>query len=151
MAKMQVDTKLIRELADMLNDTDLSEIKVEDGELKIKLSRGSTAVHMAPVPTMTIEPVTTKEPVAEETNNDPSDHPGTVFSPMVGTIYTSPDPESDAFIKIGDNVTAGQTIFIVEAMKVMNQIHAVNGGTVKAILVENQHPVEYGEALVIIE
>lgn len=151
MAKMQVDTKLIRELADMLNDTDLSEIKVEDGELKIKLSRGSTAVHMAPAPTMTIEPVTTKEPVAEETNNDPSDHPGTVFSPMVGTIYTSPDPESDTFIKIGDNVTAGQTIFIVEAMKVMNQIHAVNGGTVKAILVENQHPVEYGEALVIIE
>lgn len=151
MAKMQVDTKLIRELADMLNDTDLSEIKVEDGELKIKLSRGSTAVHMAPAPTMTIEPVTIKEPVAEETNNDPSDHPGTVFSPMVGTIYTSPDPESDTFIKIGDNVTAGQTIFIVEAMKVMNQIHAVNGGTVKAILVENQHPVEYGEALVIIE
>ena len=151
MAKMQVDTKLIRELADMLNDTDLSEIKVEDGELKIKLSRGSTAVHMAPAPTMTIEPVTTKEPIAEETNNDPSDHPGTVFSPMVGTIYTSPDPESDTFIKIGDNVTAGQTIFIVEAMKVMNQIHAVNGGTVKAILVENQHPVEYGEALVIIE
>jgi len=149
MAKMQVDTKLIRELADMLNDTDLSEIKVEDGELKIKLSRDSNAVHMAP--TMTIEPVTTKEPIAEETNNDPSDHPGTVFSPMVGTIYTSPDPESDTFIKIGDNVTAGQTIFIVEAMKVMNQIHAVNGGTVKAILVENQHPVEYGEALVIIE
>ena len=151
MAKMPVDTKLIRELADMLNDTDLSEIKVENGELKIKLSRGNNAVHMAPAPTMTVEPTTAKSADAEETNNNPSDHPGTVFSPMVGTIYTSPDPESAAFIKIGDDVTAGQTIFIVEAMKVMNQIHAVKGGTVKAILVENQHPVEYGEALVIIE
>jgi len=80
-----------------------------------------------------------------------ADHPGTIFSPMVGTIYTSPDPTSDPFIKVGDKVSAGQTILIVEAMKVMNQIHAAKAGTVKAILVENEQPVEYGEALVIIE
>ena len=79
MAKMPVDTKLIRELADMLNDTDLSEIKVENGELKIKLSRGNSAFHMAPAPTMTVEPTTAKLADAEETNNNPSDHPGTVF------------------------------------------------------------------------
>jgi acetyl-CoA carboxylase biotin carboxyl carrier protein len=150
MAKMQVDTKLIRELADMLNETDLSEIKVEDGELKIKLSRGGTAVHMtaaAPV----AAPAPSAAPAVEAAPADPSDHPGTIFSPMVGTIYTSPDPTADAFIKVGDSVSAGQTILIIEAMKVMNQIHAAKGGTVKAILVENQQPVEYGEALVIIE
>ena len=153
MAKMQVDTKLIRELADMLNDTDLSEIEVEDGERKIKLSRGGSAVHYAPAaaPAPMAAPAPTAAPVADAAPADPTDHPGTVFSPMVGTIYTSPDPTADAFIKVGDTVSAGQTILIIEAMKVMNQIHAAKGGTVTAILVENQQPVEYGEALVIIE
>ena len=151
MAKMPVDTKLIRELADMLNDTDLSEIKVENGELKIKLSRGNNAVHMAPAPTMTVEPTTAKLADAEETNNNPSDHPGTVFSPMVGTIYTSPDPESAAFIKIGDDVTAGQTIFIVEAMKVMNIITAHKSGKIIFIGFVDSQPVEYDQTLLIIE
>lgn len=151
MAKMQVDTKLIRELADMLNDTNLSEIEVEDGERKIKLSRGGTAVHMAAAPIAAPAPAPAAAPAAEAAPADPADHPGTVFSPMVGTIYTSPDPTADVFIKVGDTVSAGQTILIIEAMKVMNQIHAAKGGTVKAVLVENQQPVEYGEALVIIE
>ncbi len=155
MAKMQVDTKLIRELAEMLNETDLSEIEVEDGERKIKLSRGGSMVHVAaPAPApMAAAPApaaAAPTPAAEETTNA-ADHPGTIFSPMVGTIYTSPDPTADAFIKVGDTVSAGQTILIVEAMKVMNQIHAAKGGVVKAILVENAQPVEYGEALVIIE
>lgn len=149
MAKMQVDTKLIRELADMLNDTDLTEIKVEDGDLKIKLSRGGTAVQVA-APAPVAVPVAAA-PAAEATPVEAADHPGTVFSPMVGTIYTSPDPTADIFIKVGDTVSAGQTILIVEAMKVMNQIHAAKGGTVKAILVENEQPVEYGQPLVIIE
>lgn len=149
MAKMQVDTKLIRELADMLNDTDLTEIEVEDGERKIKLSRGGTAVHVA-APAPVAAPVAAA-PTVEAAPVDAADHPGTLFSPMVGTIYTSSDPTADAFIKVGDTVSAGQTVLIVEAMKVMNQIHAAKGGTVKAILVENEQPVEYGEALVIIE
>ncbi|MBL4601878.1 MAG: acetyl-CoA carboxylase biotin carboxyl carrier protein [Emcibacteraceae bacterium] len=150
MAKMQVDTKLIRELADMLNDTDLTEIEVEDGDLKIKLSRGGNMVQMAPAVAAAPAPVAAA-PAAPAAEAEPADHPGTVFSPMVGTVYTSPDPDSAAFIKVGDTVSAGQTILIVEAMKVMNQIHAANGGTVKAIFVENAQPIEYGEALVIIE
>jgi acetyl-CoA carboxylase biotin carboxyl carrier protein len=153
MAKMQVDTKLIRELADMLNDTDLSEIEVEDGERKIKLSRGGSMVQVAapaaaPMAAPTAAPAAEAEAPAEIS---PADHPGTVFSPMVGTIYTSPDPTADVFIKVGDKVAAGQTILIVEAMKVMNQIHAAKAGTVKSIFVENEQPVEYGEPLVIIE
>jgi acetyl-CoA carboxylase biotin carboxyl carrier protein len=153
MAKMQVDTKLIRELADMLNDTDLSEIEVEDGERKIKLSRGGSMVQVAapaaaPMAAPAAAPAAEAEAPAEIS---PADHPGTVFSPMVGTIYTSPDPTADVFIKVGDKVAAGQTILIVEAMKVMNQIHAAKAGTVKSIFVENEQPVEYGEPLVIIE
>ncbi|MCL4169056.1 UNVERIFIED_CONTAM: hypothetical protein GTU68_015149, partial [Idotea baltica] len=89
--------------------------------------------------------------VTEAAPIDAADHPGTLFSPMVGTIYTSSDPTADPFIKVGDTVSAGQTVLIVEAMKVMNQIHASKGGKVTAILVENEQPVEYGEALVIIE
>ena len=157
MAKMQVDTKLIRELAEMLNDTDLSEIEVEDGERKIKLSRGGSTVHVAAPAAAPVAaapaPAAPAAPAAEEASADvaPADHPGTIFSPMVGTIYTSPDPTADEFIKVGDKVAAGQTILIVEAMKVMNQIHAAKAGTVKSILVENEQPVEYGEPLVIIE
>lgn len=150
---MQVDTKLIRELADMLNDTDLSEIEVEDGVRKIKLSRGGSMVQVAapaaaPMAAPAAAPAAEAEAPAEIS---PADHPGTVFSPMVGTIYTSPDPTADVFIKVGDKVAAGQTILIVEAMKVMNQIHAAKAGTVKSIFVENEQPVEYGEPLVIIE
>lgn len=157
MAKMQVDTKLIRELADMLNDTDLSEIEVEDGERKIKLSRGGSMVHVAaptsaPMAAPAVAPAAAPSAEAETSAEvSAADHPGTIFSPMVGTIYTSPDPTADVFIKVGDKVAAGQTILIIEAMKVMNQIHAAKAGTVKSILVENEQPVEYGEPLVIIE
>ena len=137
----------------MLNDTDLSEIEVEDGERKIKLSRGGSMVQVAapaaaPMAAPAAAPAAEAEAPAEIS---PADHPGTVFSPMVGTIYTSPDPTADVFIKVGDKVAAGQTILIVEAMKVMNQIHAAKAGTVKSIFVENEQPVEYGEPLVIIE
>jgi len=152
MAKMQVDTKLIRELADMLNDTDLSEIEVEDGERKIKLSRGGSMVQVAaPAAAPMAAPAAPAAEAEAPAEISPADHPGTVFSPMVGTIYTSPDPTADVFIKVGDKVAAGQTILIVEAMKVMNQIHAAKAGTVKSIFVENEQPVEYGEPLVIIE
>ncbi|MBT6328623.1 MAG: acetyl-CoA carboxylase biotin carboxyl carrier protein [Kordiimonadaceae bacterium] len=152
MAKMQVDKDLIRDLADLLNETDLTEIEVEDGERKIKLSRNGAAVQYAPpvAAAPVAAPAAAAEPAAEAPL-DAENHPGTVFSPMVGTVYTSSDPTADVFIKVGDTVSAGQTILIVEAMKVMNRIHAAKGGTVKAILVENEQPIEYGEALVIIE
>lgn len=148
MAKMQVDKELIRDLADLLNETELTDIEVQDGDRKIKLSRSGSAVavsHVAAPAPVAAAPAAAAEPV------EAADHPGTVYSPMVGTIYTSPDPESAVFIKVGDTVSAGQTILIVEAMKVMNQIHAAKGGVVKAIMIENSQPVEYGQALVIIE
>jgi len=149
MAKMQVDIALIRDLAELLNETDLTEVEVEDGERKIRLSRnGATVQYAAPVAPA---PAATPAEPAAGASVEAENHPGTVFSPMVGTVYTSPDPTADIFIKVGDTVSAGQTILIIEAMKVMNQIHAAKGGTVKAILVENEQPVEYGEALVIIE
>ena len=153
MAKMQVDRDLIRDLAELLNETDLTEIEVEDGERKIKISRNSGTVQMtqfpaAPAPAAA--PVAGAAPIVDAPSS-PETNPGTVFSPMVGSIYTAPDPASDEFIKVGDTVSAGQTIFIIEAMKVMNQIHAAKGGVVKEIFVENAQPVEYGEALVIIE
>ena len=150
---MQVDKDLIRELAELINDTDLSEIEVEDGERKIKISRNSSAVHYAaaPAPIAGAAPAAAAPAPAAEVPISPENNPGTVFSPMVGTVYTSPDPESPVFIKVGDSVSAGQTIMIVEAMKVMNQIHAAKGGTVTSILVANADPVEYGQALVIIE
>jgi acetyl-CoA carboxylase biotin carboxyl carrier protein len=153
MAKMQVDKDLIRELAELINDTDLSEIEVEDGDRKIRLSRNGTPAPMqyAPAPAPAAPVAAAAPAAAADAPADDENHPGTVYSPMVGTVYNSPDPEAPAFIKVGDTVSAGQTIMIIEAMKVMNQIHATNGGTVKAIMVENAQPVEYGEALIIIE
>ena len=148
---MQVDRDLIRGLAKLLNESDLTEIEVEEGDRKIKLSRTAPAVHMthaaAPSAAAAPAPIATAETlvVVDEA------HPGTIFSPMVGTVYTAPDPNTPDFIKVGDTVSAGQTLLIIEAMKVMNQIHATKAGTVKAILVENAQPVEYGEAIVIIE
>lgn len=152
MAKMQVDKALIRDLAELLNETDLTEIEVEDGERKIKISRCGGAVYTSPPAPVAAPAAAPAAPEADtQAPADAENHPGTVFSPMVGTVYTSSDPTADVFIKVGDTVSAGQTILIVEAMKVMNQIHAANGGVVKAILVTNEQPVEYGEALVIIE
>jgi len=151
MAKMQVDRDLIRDLAELLNETDLTEIEVEDGERKIKISRNSGTVQVAQVAAPAAPVAVAAAAPAAEAPLNPETNPGTVFSPMVGSIYTAPDPASDEFIKVGDTVAAGQTIFIIEAMKVMNQIHAAKGGVVKEIFVKNAQPVEYGEALVIIE
>jgi acetyl-CoA carboxylase biotin carboxyl carrier protein len=90
-------------------------------------------------------------PVAEAPSANPASHPGAVTSPMVGTVYTSPEPDTPAFISEGDTVKAGQTLFIVEAMKVMNPITAPKAGKISTILVQNAQPVEFGEALVIVE
>ncbi|PHZ83779.1 acetyl-CoA carboxylase biotin carboxyl carrier protein [Paremcibacter congregatus] len=151
MSKMFVDRDIIKDLATLLNDTDLSEIEVQDGERKIRVARNVTVTAVAPVAAAApVAPVAAAEAVAPVAAAD-KDHPGAVTSPMVGTAYTAPDPDSPDFIKVGDKVTAGQTLLIVEAMKVMNQIHAPKGGIVTKLLVENSQPVEFGEVLVIIE
>lgn len=143
MSKMHVDQDLIRDLAALLNETDLTEIEVADGDRKIKVSRAGLAV--APLAPVVAPAVVESAPATAE------NHPGMLPSPMVGTIYMAPDPGSDDFVKVGDKVAAGDTILIIEAMKVMNQIHAQKAGVVSQILVEDGQPVEYGEPLVIIE
>ncbi len=147
MAKMFVDQDVIRDLATLLNETNLSEIEVQDGERKIKvvrnISTNAVPVSMPEIPVAAAPAVNTAVP--------DDDHPGAVSSPMVGTLYTAADPDSGDFVKVGDKVTAGQTLMIIEAMKVMNQIPAPMGGTITKILVENSQPVEFGDLLVIIE
>ena len=142
---MQVDTNLVRELAEMLNDTGLSEITVEDGERKIKVSRTMTAVAAAYAPA----PVASAAPVAAAAA--PAVSANALKSPMVGTAYLSPEPDAPAFASVGDKVSAGDTLLIIEAMKVMNPIVAPNGGTVKAVLVESGQPVEFDQPLMVIE
>jgi acetyl-CoA carboxylase biotin carboxyl carrier protein len=144
---MAVDTKLVRELADMLNDTGLSEIEIEDGERKIRVSRAVVVAPVAAAPAASPAPIAA--PAAEVIAAAPPAN--ALKSPMVGTAYLSPEPGAAPFVSIGDKVAAGDTVLIVEAMKVMNPIVAPNGGTVKAVFVESGQPVEYDQPLMVIE
>ena len=146
---MQVDTNLVRELAEMLNDTGLSEITVEDGNRKIKVSRTMTAVAAAPV--YAPAPAASAAPVASAPAAEPVVSANALKSPMVGTAYLTPEPDAPPFAAVGDKVSAGDTVLIIEAMKVMNPIVAPNAGTVKAVLVESGQPVEFGQPLMVIE
>ena len=149
------EASFVKELADILDQAGLAELEYETEAVAIRLSRVTTAapVAAAPVaaaPVTATAPAAIAEPVAEMAAN-PADHPGAVKSPMVGTVYTAPEPDAPAFITEGATVTAGQTLFIVEAMKVMNPITAPKAGTVVKIFVQNAQPIEFGEALVIVE
>lgn len=146
---MQVDTKLVRELAELLNDTGLSEIEVEDGDRKIKVCRNIQAVAAAPV--AVAAPVAPAAPVPTADAAPAAAPANAVKSPMVGTAYLTPEPGAAPFVSVGDKVSAGATLLIVEAMKVMNPITAPNGGTVKSILVESGQPVEFDQPLMVIE
>ena len=149
------EASFVKELADILDQAGLAELEYETEAVAIRLSRVTAAapVAAAPVaaaPVAAAAPAAIAEPVAEIPAN-PADHPGAVKSPMVGTVYTAPEPDAPAFITEGATVTAGQTLFIVEAMKVMNPITAPKAGTVVKIFVQNAQPIEFGEALVIVE
>jgi acetyl-CoA carboxylase biotin carboxyl carrier protein len=146
---MQVDPELVRQLAVLLDETHLTEIEVQDGDRKIRVARNVAVAAAAPAyaPAAPAAPAPAAAPAAAA----PADHAGTVKSPMVGTAYLSAEPGAKAFASVGDKVTVGQTLLIVEAMKVMNSIAATRAGTVKAILVENGQPVEYDQPLVIVE
>lgn len=148
--RMNVDTDMVRELAEMLADTGLTEIEVEDGDRKIRVSRGAVAAAPVAVAAAAPAPAAAPAAVAAPVESAPADHANAVKSPMVGTCYLSSEPGSPAFVKVGDTVKAGDTLLIVEAMKVMNPITAPAAGTVKAILVENAQPVEYDQPLVVI-
>lgn len=145
------ETKLVKELADILDATGLAEIEYETEAVSIRLSRVTGAMPVAAVAPAAPAPVAAPAVAAEAAPANPASHPGAVTSPMVGTVYSSPEPDAPAFISEGDTVKAGQTLFIVEAMKVMNPITAPKAGTITNILVQNAQPVEFGEALVIIE
>ncbi|KQR35303.1 MAG: acetyl-CoA carboxylase biotin carboxyl carrier protein [Agrobacterium cavarae] len=156
--KNGIDKELIRDLANILNDTDLSEIEVEQDDLRIRVSRSAppatvyaAAPQYAPAPAAA-PAAPAAAPSAAAAPAAPARNPAnTVTSPMVGTVYLSPAPGARAFVEVGATVKEGQTILIVEAMKTMNQIPAPKSGKVTEIIVNDAQPVEYGEALVVIE
>ncbi len=140
---MAIDGKLVRELAELLAETGLSEIEVEDGERKIRVARQLTAAPMASVA------VAAPAPVAAAVAAPAADADA-IKSPMVGTCYLAAEPGAANFVSVGQSVKAGETLLIIEAMKVMNPITAPAAGVVKAILVENAQPVEFDQPLVVI-
>jgi acetyl-CoA carboxylase biotin carboxyl carrier protein len=140
------DKDLIRELAELLNETGLSEIEIEHEGRRVRVARNVTVGVAAHAAELSRPAELASGGVTEEIH-----HPGTVNSPMVGTAYRSPEPGTPPFIEIGSRVTAGQTILIIEAMKTMNHIPAPHAGTVLAVLVDDGQPVEYGEPLAVIE
>ncbi|MGD9912811.1 MAG: acetyl-CoA carboxylase biotin carboxyl carrier protein [Rhizobiaceae bacterium] len=150
--KSAIDQQLIRELAGILNDTNLTEIEVELDDLKIRVARQTQAVHAvaAPMP-VAFGAAPAAGPVADAAPAAVDIAKSAVTSPMVGTAYLAPAPGAKPFIEVGQKVKDGQTLLIIEAMKTMNQIPSPRAGTVTAILFEDGKPVEYGEPLVVVE
>jgi acetyl-CoA carboxylase biotin carboxyl carrier protein len=149
--KRVVDQDLIRELAKLLKETELTEIEIEQEGIRVRVARPlvngvlpTSLQAPSAAPALQPAPVAAAEP-------DLSKHPGAVISPMVGTVYLAPEPGAAAYVKVGDTVVVGQTLLIVEAMKTMNHIPAPRAGRVARILVQNGQAVEYGEPLVIVE
>ena len=155
--KPGIDKDLIRELAELLKETELSEIEIEQDNFRIRVSRSMPAapthVTYAEAPRAAEAPASASAKQAEPAKSlaDPARHPGSVPSPMVGTAFRAPDPKAKPFVEVGDTVAVGQTILIVEAMKHMNEVAAPRAGRVVEILVEDGQPVEYGQPLMIIE
>jgi acetyl-CoA carboxylase biotin carboxyl carrier protein len=153
--KEGADQSLIRDLAELLKETGLTEIEIEREGMRVRVARqvaagffaGAPAASPLPVPALTAG---APAPAAAEVA-DPAKHPGAVPSPMVGTVYLAPEPNASPFVQVGSRVAQGQTIMIIEAMKTMNHIPAPKAGVVMAILVSNGQPVEFGEPLAIIE
>jgi len=144
MVKTTIDSDAIRELAKLLEETGLSEVELRDGDRMIRVARGGV-VHVAPPPLPAAPAAAAEAPGSEEPEA------GAVTSPMVGTIYLSPNPGDPPFIAVGATVAQGDTLFIVEAMKVMNPILAPRAGTIKRIHATDARPVEFGEVLAILE
>jgi len=148
MPPMKIDNEAIRSLAELLDETGLTEIEITEGDQSLRVTRGGSiqAVAASAVPAPANSPAPA-EVISTSTDN----HPGALKSPMVGTAYLQQDPESPVFVSLGDTVNAGDTLMIIEAMKVMNPIKAEKGGKVTQILIEDSQPVEFDEVLMIIE
>jgi acetyl-CoA carboxylase biotin carboxyl carrier protein len=154
------DVSFIQALAELLRENDLTELQVkrdygENDSLNVRVSRQTQTVVQAATPAAISAPAATAAPApaapSADAAADPASHPGAVTSPMVGTVYMSPEPDAAAFVSVGSTVKEGDTILIIEAMKTMNHIPAPRAGTIKRILVEDGGPVEFGAPLVIIE
>lgn len=155
MAKLNIDTDYIAKLAELLQKTGLTEIEISEGDARVRVAKKppkQIAVE-APVARAVAPPVPAVAANAPEEPAQINDanHPGAIKSPMVGTIYLAPDPDSPPYVSVGDSIAEGQTLLIIEAMKVMNAIRATRSGKLAKVLVENGHAVEYGETLMIIE
>ena len=153
---MKIDSKAIKELAKLLDDTGLNEIEVADGDKAIRVSKGAGSVVVAGNGNGGAASMPSDPAVPQQANTDAPDtvahsHPGAVTSPMVGTAYLAPEPGAGTFVSKGDTVNAGDTLMIIEAMKVMNPIKAEKAGTVTQILVQDAQPVEFGDVLMVIE
>jgi acetyl-CoA carboxylase biotin carboxyl carrier protein len=144
MPPFEIDPKMIRKLAELMTETGLSEIEMAEGDRRVRVSRATVAA--APVQVTASAPA--PAPVAAIS---PASHPGAVISPMVGTAYLQGEPGAPAFVSIGDTIRVGDTLLIIEAMKVMNPIKASKSGKLTQILVSDGQPVEYGEPLMIVE
>lgn len=154
---MKIDSDAIRELANLLNETGLTEIEVAEGDQILRVSKSNPVIAGAAVssfaaPSMPSDPTIPQQATGEDHPSQPdSSHPGAVLSPMVGTAYMQSEPGAPTFVKKGDQVSAGDTLLIIEAMKVMNPIKAEKAGTVTQVLIGNGEPVEYGDVLMVIE
>ncbi len=154
---MKIDKKAIKQLAELLDETGLSEIEVAEGDQVIRVNKGGAALPAASAPVAQASAVMPSDPTVPQAASTQSpdtvtgDHPGAVTSPMVGTAYTAPEPGASNFVSKGDNVSEGDTLLIIEAMKVMNPIKAHKSGAVSQVLVENGQPVEFGDVLFVIE
>jgi acetyl-CoA carboxylase biotin carboxyl carrier protein len=150
---MQVDTDLVRQLAELLDATSLTEIEVQDGERRIKVARkvqAATASY-APAPAPAAQPAPAPAPQPAAAATPQVDNSNAIRSPMVGTAYLAAEPGAANFVSVGDKVEAGATLLIIEAMKVMNPITAPHGGTVRSVLITNGQPVEFDQPLVVVE
>lgn len=146
MPKLDLDEDFVRKLAALLEETGLSEIEYEVDDRRIRVARGGTVIAQAAPAAAAPSAAAASAPSGGD-----APHPGAVTSPMVGTVYTASDPASPPFVKVGDSVSEGQTLLIIEAMKVMNPLASPRSGTVTQFLVGDGEPVEYGEPLLVIE
>jgi acetyl-CoA carboxylase biotin carboxyl carrier protein len=151
MAKFEMDTEFVRKLAQILHEADLGEIELSDGDRRIRVARPTVTVAAAPMMAAAAAPAGVTAAATTGPASDFAKHPGVVKSPMVGTAYLAPEPGKPNFVSVGDEVTAGQTLLIIEAMKTFNPIKARKAGKVTRILIENAQPVEYDEPLLVVE
>jgi acetyl-CoA carboxylase biotin carboxyl carrier protein len=149
--RIPIDPDTIRALAAVLTETGLTEIEIADKDSRIRVVRGGGTTTTIAMPAMAAAAPVAAPAAAPAAAADPASHPGAVVSPMVGVAYLSPEPGSPVFVSVGQQVTAGQTLLLIEAMKTFNQIKAPKAGTVTAILVQNGAPVEYGEVLIVLD